>query len=70
VITHDQPCVLSEISKYINNLGINIKSAIAKSLNDQKGSFIFEVEVHDYSELLKTIHTVEALDLVIAVNRV
>ena len=70
VITHDKPGILSEISKLINNLGINIKSAIAKSLTDQKGSFIFEVEVHDYSELLKTIHTVESIDLVISVNRV
>ncbi len=70
VITHDKPGILSQISKNINNAGINIRSAMAKSLPDRKGSFIFEVEVKDYSELLKTISAIEALEEVISVNRV
>ena len=53
VITHDKPGILSNLSKTINSMGINIRSALAKSLPDRKGSFIFEVEVKDYSELLK-----------------
>jgi guanosine-3',5'-bis(diphosphate) 3'-pyrophosphohydrolase len=69
VITHDRPGILSQISKSINNGGINIRSAIAKSLPDRKGSFIFEVEVKDYSELLKTISSIEALEEVISVSR-
>jgi len=69
-ITHDRPGILSSISKNINSLGINIKSAMAKSLQDRKGSFIFEIEVKDYSELLKIISNVESLEEVISVNRV
>jgi GTP pyrophosphokinase len=70
VITHDKPGILSQISKNINNLGVNIRSALAKSLPDRKGSFIFEIEVKDFSELLKTINCVEAVEEVISVDRV
>lgn len=70
VITHDKSGILSQISKDINNMGVNIRSALAKSLPDRKGSFIFEVEVKDYSELLKAISTIEAIEEVISVHRV
>jgi GTP pyrophosphokinase len=70
VITQDKPGILSLISKTINNAGINIRSALAKSMPDRKGSFIFEVEVKDYSELLKTISAIESLEEVISVTRV
>ncbi len=70
VITHDKPGILSQISKVITGISVNIRSAIAKSLPDRKGSFIFEVEVKDYSELLKTISTIESIEEVISVNRV
>ena len=70
IITHDRPGILSKISKVINNMGINIRSAIAKSLPDSKGSFIFEVEVKDYSELLKAINEMEAIEEVLSVVRV
>jgi GTP pyrophosphokinase len=70
VTTQDKPGILSLISKTINNTGINIRSAMAKSLPDRKGSFIFEVEVKDYSELLKTISGIEALEEVISVSRI
>lgn len=70
VITHDRPGILSLISKSIHNVEINIRSAIAKSLPDQKGSFIFEVEVKDYSELMKTISAIESMEDVISVQRV
>ncbi len=69
VTTHDKPGILSKISKSINSAGINIRSAIARSMPDQKGSFIFEVEVKDYSELLRTISTVEQMEEVISVGR-
>ena len=61
---------LNTISKSINNIGINIKSAMAKSLLDKKGSFIFEIEVKDYSELLKVIGCIEGLSEVISVHRI
>ena len=70
VITHDKPGILSQISKVITGISVNIRSAIAKSLPDRKGSFIFEVEVKDYSELLKTISTIESIEEVISVTRV
>jgi GTP diphosphokinase / guanosine-3',5'-bis(diphosphate) 3'-diphosphatase len=70
VITHDRPGILSHISKKIGSVGINIRSAIAKSLPDQKGSFIFEVEVKDFSELLQTISAIESMEYVIGVTRV
>lgn len=69
VTTHDKPGILSKISKSINNAGINIRSAIARSMPDQKGHFVFEIEVKDYSELLKTISSIEQMEEVIAVNR-
>jgi GTP pyrophosphokinase len=69
VTTHDKPGILSKISKTINNSGINIRSAIARSMPDQKGNFIFEVEVKDYSELLKTISSIEQMEEVISVSR-
>lgn len=69
-ITHDKPGILSLISKSINNIGINIRSALAKSLPDRKGSFIFEIEVKDYAELIKVINCVESLEAVIDVHRV
>ncbi len=69
VISNDRPGILSNISNKINGIGVNIRSAIARSLPDKKGSFIFEVEVKDYSELLKTISAVEALDDIISVIR-
>jgi GTP diphosphokinase / guanosine-3',5'-bis(diphosphate) 3'-diphosphatase len=70
VITHDKPGILSLISKNINALGVNIRSALAKSLPDRKGSFIFEVEVKDYSELLKVTSGIESIEEVISVTRV
>jgi GTP diphosphokinase / guanosine-3',5'-bis(diphosphate) 3'-diphosphatase len=70
VITLDKPGILSLISNQITNQGINIRSAMAKSLPDRRGSFIFEIEVGDYSELLKSIHNIEALEEVISVQRV
>jgi GTP diphosphokinase / guanosine-3',5'-bis(diphosphate) 3'-diphosphatase len=70
VITHDKPGILSQISKTINSIDVNIRSAMAKSLPDRKGSFIFEVEVKDYSELLKTIGAIESLEEVISVTRI
>ncbi|MCP4912408.1 MAG: bifunctional (p)ppGpp synthetase/guanosine-3',5'-bis(diphosphate) 3'-pyrophosphohydrolase [Oligoflexia bacterium] len=70
VITHDKPGILSQISKNINGNGVNIRSALAKSLPDRKGSFIFEIEVKDYSELLKAISGIETLEEVISVHRV
>jgi GTP pyrophosphokinase len=70
VITHDKPGVLSSISRAINNTGVNIRSAVARSLSDRKGSFMFEIEVKDYSELLKTISNIETLEEVISVERV
>ena len=69
VITHDRPGILSRISNNINGLGVNLKAAIAKSLPDLKGSFLFEVEVKDYAELLKVISIIEAMEEVISVNR-
>lgn len=69
VTTHDKPGILSKISKSINTAGINIRSAIARSMPDQKGSFIFEIEVKDYSELLKTISSIEQMEEVISVSR-
>lgn len=69
VLTHDRPGILSMISKELGNLGVNIRSAVAKSTQDRKGSLIFEIEVKDYSELLKTISGLEALDAVISVTR-
>lgn len=69
VITHDRPGILSRISNNINGLGVNIKSAIAKSLPDLKGSFLFEIEVKDYSEFLKVVSIIEAMEEVISVTR-
>ncbi len=70
VITNDKPGILSTISKSINSVGVNIRSAIAKSLPDRKGSFIFEVEVKDYSELIRLIGTIEVIEEVISVIRI
>ena len=69
VVTHDKPGILAQISRTINSIGINIKSAIAKSMPDQKGDFLFEVEVKDFSEYLRVVSTLEALDEVISVDR-
>jgi GTP pyrophosphokinase len=69
VITHDRPGILSKISQGINQSGVNIKSAIAKSLPDMKGSFIFEIEVKDYSEFLKIISNIESIEEVLSVSR-
>lgn len=69
VVTHDKPGILSTISKNINNIGINIKSAIARSMPDQKGSFVFEVEVKDFSEFLKVVSVIESMEEVISVTR-
>lgn len=69
VLTHDRPGILSMISRELGNLNVNIRSAMAKSTQDRKGSLIFEIEVKDYSELLKTISGLEALDSVISVTR-
>ncbi len=70
VTTHDMPGILSVISKSISNIGVNIRSAFAKSMPDRKGSFVFEVEVKDYAELLKTISTIEGIEEVISVSRI
>jgi GTP diphosphokinase / guanosine-3',5'-bis(diphosphate) 3'-diphosphatase len=70
VVTHDKPGILSLISRRINEININIRSATAKSMPDSKGSFLFEVEVKDYSELLKVINSIEAVEEVISVTRI
>ena len=69
VITHDRPGILSKITNNIHGHGINIKSAIAKSLPDMKGSFLFEIEVKDYSEYLKVVSIIESMEEVISVTR-
>lgn len=69
VITHDKPGILSSISKTINALSINIRSAIARTMPDLKGSFVFEIEVKDYSEYLKTVSAIESMEEVISVSR-
>jgi GTP pyrophosphokinase len=69
IVSHDKPGILTKLSKALNNMDINIRSALGKSLADNKGSFIFEVEVSDYSELLKIISTLEALEEVLSVTR-
>lgn len=69
VITHDRPGTLSRITNNMHDHGINIKSAIAKSLPDMKGSFLFEVEVKDYSEYLKVVSLIEAMEEIISVTR-
>ena len=69
VIVHDRPGILSRISNNINSLSVNIKSAIAKSLPDLKGSFLFEIEVKDYAEFLRVVSIIEAMEEVITVTR-
>lgn len=69
IVSHDKPGILTKISKALNNLDINIKSALGKSMPDNKGSFIFEIEVKDYSELLKIISTLESLEEILSVTR-
>ncbi len=69
VITHDRPGTLSRISNSIHAHGINIKSAIARSLPDMKGSFLFEVEVKDYAEFLKVVSIIESMEEIISVTR-
>ena len=69
IVSHDRPGILSIISESINNVGINIRSASAKSTLDCKGSFIFEIEVSDHIELLKVIDAIESLKEVISVTR-
>lgn len=69
VITHDRPGTLSRITNNIHGHDINIKSAIAKSLPDLKGSFLFEIEVKDYSEYLKVVSLIEAMEEIISVTR-
>ena len=69
VITHDRPGILSRITNSFHSVGINIKSAVAKSLPDLKGSFIFEIEVKDYSEFLKVVSILEAMEEIISVDR-
>ncbi len=70
IISQDRQGILSTISKAINNIGVNIKSAMAKSTPDQRGMFMFEIEVQDYGELLKALGSVEALEEVISATRV
>ena len=69
VITHDRPGIPSRITNNMHGHGINIKSAIARSLPDMKGSFLFEIEVKDYSEYLKVVSIIEAMEEIISVNR-
>ena len=69
VMTNDRQGVLSTISTAINHTGINIRSAIVTSLPDSKGSFVFEIEVKDDSELLKAISAIEGVSEVISVSR-
>lgn len=69
VVTYDRPGILARITNTLHAKHVNIKSAIAKSLPDAKGSFLFEVEVKDFSEFLKVVSLVEAMEEVIAVNR-
>ncbi|MCY4524160.1 MAG: TGS domain-containing protein, partial [Halobacteriovoraceae bacterium] len=70
ITAHDRPGILSLISKTINNTGVNIKSAFAKSLPDSHGDFVFGIEVYDYNELSKAIESVKELEEVISVNRI
>ena len=69
VITHDRPGILSRITNNLHGNSVNIKSAIAKSLPDLKGSFLFEIEVKDYAEFLKVVSIIESMEEVISVTR-
>ena len=70
VVTHDKSGILSQISQVINKNGINIRSSLGRSLPNRQGSFIFEIEVNDYSDLLKIMSSIKALEEVITVHRV
>lgn len=70
IMTHDKPGILSLISKTINNQGLNIRSALGKSMPDSKGSFVFEIEVKDQSELSRVVSAIETLEEVIDVSRI
>lgn len=69
VISHDRPGVLANITKELHALNVNIRSAMAKSLPEQKGSFIFEIEVRDFRELIKIIQIIERMEEIIHVER-
>lgn len=70
VITNDRHGVLSHISNTINCAGVNIKKALAVSLPGARGSFVFEVEVLNHSELMKVLRAIEEVSDVLSVGRV
>lgn len=70
VRTTDRKGLLATISDIIGSLGINIRSAYAKSMPDRKGDFIFEIEIRDHNDLLRCINAVEKTDEVISVGRI
>ena len=70
VITNDRPGILSNASRIITSMNINIRSSLGKSLPDHKGNIYFEIEVKDYSELIKVITAIESDPDVLSVERV
>jgi GTP pyrophosphokinase len=69
IVTNDRPGILAHLSKTINNIGINIRSATARSGPDRKGYFMFEVEVKDIADFQRVSSTLSALEEVISVER-
>jgi guanosine-3',5'-bis(diphosphate) 3'-pyrophosphohydrolase len=70
VISLDEPGLLALMSQTISACGVNIVSANIRTTKDKKAVALFDVEVHDISQLQKVQSALEGKRGVIAVERV
>ncbi len=70
VLSQDEPGLLAEMSQAISSCGVNIASAQIRTTKDKKAWALFDVEVHDISQLQKVQAALEKKHGVISVERV
>ena len=68
VSTVDKQGILSQISRHLTSLNVNIKGASAKSIGN-RGLFVFEIQVRHVEELSKILSSILAMEEVLEAER-
>ncbi len=70
VLSEDRPGLLTNMSKAISSVGLNIAAANVRTLSDQRALNVFEVLIPSSADLQRVMRNLEGINGVVRVNRV
>jgi len=68
-VTEDKKGVLADMTKVISEKGVNISKLLVKTTKDNMAYIFMDIAVHDVSELMRVIKTLENVKGVVQVER-